>query len=81
MKFVFMTHDLSSAFGQLARAALVFPRGKPSVFSMLPRDLAVAAVGFTIQLAIDLTDRDPADLRALEQKLIAALETSDEDAA
>ena len=29
-------------------------------------DLAVAAVALTIQLAIDMADRDPADMRALE---------------
>jgi hypothetical protein len=75
-----MTHDLTCVLGELARAAANYPRGKLSTLPMLPRDLAVAAVAFTIQLAIEQEGRDPEQLRALERELIAKLEESDEGA-
>ena len=78
MKLMLMTHDLTCVLGDLARAASHYPRGKPSTLPMLPRDLAVAAVAFTIQLAIEQEGCDPEQLRALERELIAKLEASDE---
>ena len=39
-------------------------------------DLAVAAIAFTIQLAIDTTDRDPTEMRALEHDLIGKLKAA-----
>jgi len=75
-----MTHDLTCALGELVRAAIHYPRGKLSALP-LPRDLAVSAVAFTIQLAIDLTDRDSKELRSLERDLIAKLEAPDESEA
>lgn len=78
MKFLLLTHDLTCVLGELARAAAHYPRGKLSALPHLPRDLAVAAVAFTIQLAIDEGECDPAQMRALESKLIAKLEAPDE---
>lgn len=64
-----MTHDLSCTLGQLTAAAGRQPSGQPPT-----RDLVIAAVAFTIQLAIDEGGRDPAQMRALERDLIAALQ-------
>lgn len=74
MTIVLMTHDLDCTLVELRRAAANYPRGTLSTLPLLPRDLAIAAVVFTVQLAIDATDRDPTELRALEQELIAKLE-------
>ena len=74
MKFLLMTHDLTCVLGELARAAANYPRGKLSALPPLPRDLAVAAVAFTIQLAIDEANSDPDQMRTLERDLIAKLE-------
>ena len=76
MKIAFHTHDLSCAFGELARAAANYPRGQMSVLCPLPRDLVVSAVAFAIQLAIDEGGKDPAEMRALESALIAKLEVA-----
>lgn len=73
MKIGLMTHDLTCTISDLCGAAVRYSREKLFTLSGMPRDLAVAAVAFTVQLAIDLTDRDPADLRALERDLIAKL--------
>ena len=70
----YATHDLTCVVGALAHAASSYPRGAPSAISPLPRDLAVAAVAFAVQLAIDEAGADPESLRALEGELIAALE-------
>ena len=71
------THDLSCTIGALGRAAhrLALPKLPPQYDPpLVPTDeLAVAAVAFAIQLAIDTTKRDPADLRALERELLAKL--------
>jgi hypothetical protein len=72
------THDLSCTIGALGSAArrytlpkMLAPQYHPP---LVPTDeLAVAAVAFAIQLAIDTTDRDPADLRELERELLAKL--------
>ena len=74
MKFMLMTHDLTCVLGELARAASHYPRGRLSALPPLPRDLAVAAVAFTIQLAIDEGGCDPAEMHVLESELIAKLE-------
>lgn len=74
MKILLQTHDLTCALGELMRAAANYPRGQISLLPPLPRDLAVAAVGFVIQLAIDEGEKDPAEMRALEAALIAKLE-------
>lgn len=75
MKALLMTHDVTCAFGELASAArrsallrLLAPEAPRAL-----RDLAIAAIAFTIQLAIDEAGRDPAEMRALERSLLAAL--------
>ena len=78
MTIVLASHDLTCALGELARAAANYPRGTPSALLPLPRDLAVAAVSFAIQFAIDAADGDPGQLRALEGELVAALGTARE---
>ena len=79
-------HDLSCALGELESAARRYvPRQRqrldeplrplpegPSALDLLAGDLGVAAVGFTIQLAIE-TGRDPGQMRDLERELIALL--------
>ena len=78
MKFLLMTHDLTCVLGDLVRAASHYPRGKPSTLAeALPRDLAVAAIAFTIQLAIDEAGCDPDQMRMLESVLIARLEQAE----
>jgi len=68
------THDLSCTIGDLGSAArrYTLPQMLSSDRSVTD-DLAVAAVAFAIQLAIDTTDRDPGDLRALESELLSKL--------
>ena len=41
---------------------------------VLPRDLAIAAVAFTIQLAIDEAGQGANTMRPLEERLISKLE-------
>lgn len=72
MKFLLLTHDLSCVIGNLATAATRYDPAKG--FDRRLTDLAVAAVAFTIQLAIDQPGSDPTELRALERALIAKLE-------
>jgi hypothetical protein len=71
MKAFHMTHDLSCTLGQLATAACRYHDMPTYVTSRPGRDLALAAVAFTIQLTIDSTDRDPAEMRSLERALLA----------
>ena len=66
-----MSHDLACALGELARAASNLPRG--TLIATGLGDLALAAVSFTIQFAIDEASGDPGQLRALEGELVAAL--------
>jgi len=69
-----MTHDLQCAFGDLGVTARRFTL--PSFMSSdeaVHGDLMVAAVRFAIQLAIDHGDRDPGEMRKLEEDLIAKL--------
>ena len=76
MRHLLLTHDLSCTLGQLAAAACRYP-GDDRVLDVTARpacDLVVAAVAFTIQLAIDEGGRDPDEMRALERDLIARLE-------
>jgi hypothetical protein len=72
VKHLILTHDVSCALGELARVAR--RGGLPSAdpFTAVT-ELAVAAVAFTCQLAIDAAGRDPAEMRALERDLIAAI--------
>jgi hypothetical protein len=69
------THDLSCVMRELARAAGRYTQ--PAFLSSehsVTGDLAIAAIGLTIQLAIDAAGRDPAEMRTLERDLYAALE-------
>lgn len=72
------THDITCVLGALDRAARDYAR--PSLAAVkqsieaIPRNLAVAAVAFTVQLAIEETDRDASEMRALEAELISELE-------
>lgn len=75
MKFLLLTHDLSCVIENLGIAAARYAPTRG--FNRRLRDLAVAAVAFTIQLAIEQPDSDPAALRLLEKALIAKLEESD----
>lgn len=75
MKFLLLTHDLSCVIENLGKAAARYVPARG--FNRHLRDLAVAAVAFTIQLAIEQPDSDPAALRALERSLIAKLEESE----
>lgn len=72
MKHLLLTHDVSCALGELARACKrqVLSTTDPYV---AVTDLAVAAVALTIQLAIDVADRDPHEMRELERVLIEKL--------
>lgn len=66
-------HDLDAAVVTLRVAANVHARRAGSERWQLPVDLLTAAVGFTIQLAVELAveqGRDVTDLRALERALI-----------
>lgn len=73
LHWALMTHDLTSALGHLASMARHLPRGMVTSPTERPTlDLAVAAIAFTIQLAIETEDpREVPELRALERKLIA----------
>jgi hypothetical protein len=71
MRSLLLTHDLSCVIGDLAKAASRYDPTKG--FDRRLHDLAVAAVAFTIQLAIDQPGNDPDALRALERALIAKL--------
>jgi hypothetical protein len=75
------THDISCVLEALDRAARRY--AYPSQVSAdmlkqtveaLPRHLTVAAVAFTVQLAIEETERDASEMRALEAELISELE-------
>ena len=71
--FVLMTHDLQCAFSDLAGSAnrFVLPRSFPA--DRVHGEMMAAAVRFAIQLAIDQGDRDPGEMRKLEQDLIDKL--------
>jgi hypothetical protein len=70
-----MTHDLSCALGELGSAArrYALPKALSSEWPVTG-ELSIAAVAFTIQLAIE-EGGNPADLRKLERELIAKLKT------
>lgn len=88
---LFTIHDLSCALGELGNAARRLAITRPPTLASdlatlgdeqrrLVGDLAVAAVAFTVQLAIEVqfaieTGRDPAQMRDLERELIATLRT------
>jgi len=81
MKSLLLTHDLSCVIGDLAKAASRYPHGAPMRSTLPARDLMVAAVAFTVQLAIDVGNHDSADMRALERELIAVLEDTNKPSA
>lgn len=55
-----LTHDLACATGELHAARS-------------SNDRRIAAIAFTIQLAIDVGGRDPTEMRQLETDLLAKL--------
>ncbi len=72
-------HDLACALEELGSAArryalprLLAASTDRSALDLLVGDLAVVAVAFTIQLAIEI-GRDPGQMRDLERELIATL--------
>lgn len=75
MKLRLLTHDLSCTIDNLGKAAR---RHSPiAAITSHERDpshnLLVAAIEFTIQLAIDQGDQDPAAMRALESALMSKI--------
>ncbi len=76
------THDMSCVIGSLALAAHRYAHPQPAsvsgvvkyVMETLPRNLAIAAVAFTIQLVLEETELPVASMRALESELIRLLE-------
>ena len=74
MKLLTLTHDLSCTLGDLGVAASQYHKDAPYPPTTEPsRNLLVAAVAFTIQLAIDEGGQDPAAMRTLERVLIAKI--------
>ena len=68
------THDLSCALAELVSVACRYTRPtRLSSDRSITGDLAIAAVAFVIQLAIDLAGRDPSQMRELERELIEML--------
>lgn len=81
MKMLMMTHDVACVVETLERAARRYALPGPSsepmvkyVTEILPRNLTIAAVAFTMQLAIEETACNAAELLALERALITKLE-------
>lgn len=71
---VLPVHDLLCTLGELDKAARSFalrPKFSPAGLAIF-KDLAIAAVAFTVQLAIEV-GHDPAQMRVLERELIAEL--------
>jgi hypothetical protein len=68
-----LTHDMDCVVTSLIKAAQRYPQGAPLQNEDRDRDLWVAAIAFTIQLAIE-TGQDPTSLRALERHLMDKLE-------
>ena len=73
MKMLVLTHDLACAFDELVRAAQRYLTSRAGFGGPVMEAFAVSAVAFTIQLAIDVGDRDPEQMRALERDLIDKL--------
>ena len=75
LHWALITHDLTCALSHLSSMAKSLPREMTA--SSLERpilDLAIAAVAFTVQLAIETEgSQDAIELRELERKLIASL--------
>lgn len=71
------THDATEAFAELGSAARHYAvfgsAGEEELRDRVTADLIGAAVALVIQLAIDLADRDPIKMRALERELIEAV--------
>ncbi len=67
-----LVYDLEQALASLRSAALRHSSNR----TYLPRDLMVAAVAFTVQLAIE-SGHDCDQLRGLEGELLAGIGTTD----
>lgn len=69
-------HDMTCVLGELEHAAQLYARHVVDMRSVevWQRRLAVAAVAFTIQLAIEKAESDVVALRDLERDLISTLE-------
>jgi hypothetical protein len=83
MRLRLMTYDVECVVRELARAAQryacpppVSPEAAAKIAAAmtLPKALTVAAVAFTIQLALEETARDAVGMRALERAMISELE-------
>lgn len=72
MKLRLMVYDLEYVIGALTQAAHRYTHVSPT--KILPRRLAIAAVAFSIQLAIDEAGREASAMRSLERALISRLE-------
>ena len=72
------THDMICVIGELTRAAHNYAHPNAAsvkhVMETLPRSLTIAAVTFTIQLALEETELPAVVLRGLESELIRKLE-------
>ena len=72
------THDMSCVVGELMAAAYYYAHPHPAsvkyVMETLPRNLTIAAVAFTIQLALEETELPAVAMRDLESALIRELE-------
>ena len=72
------THDMSGAFGALMGAAYYYAHPHSAsvkyVIETLPRNLTIAAVAFTIQLALEETALPAVAMRGVESALIRELE-------
>jgi len=75
MKQAFLTHDMLLVTSALGERAVEFAAqlAKGASGADATNSLAIAAVAFTIQLAIEQGDGDPVALRRSEEKLIALL--------
>lgn len=70
-----LSHDLACTIENLAREARRYVRMPTPQFTSI-KDLAVAAVAFAVQLAIE-ADHDPTKMRALEQEMFDVLDAKD----
>ena len=71
MELRLMVYDLECVIGALIQAAHRYADVSPT--KILPRSLAIAAVAFSIQLAIDEAGRESSAMRSLERSLISRL--------
>jgi hypothetical protein len=81
LKLHLMVHDLECVIGALSQAAHRYTLRESckheflkQAVEIIPRELTVAAIAFTIQLAIEEAGREPSAMRSLERSLISRLE-------